>query len=235
MTVSKEQMDKANKVKYENNGLVGVFTRKYISTRITRVVAQTSLRPNQITFISLLVGAIAVYFLSTGQRFNLVIAGILIFFSKILDAVDGELARVKKLETKRGAWLDGISDRLKENLYFFGIALGLYNQTGNVMAWYYAFVAAMGVHMLSIVLEHTGIMDKIVLKNTHGDFWLVRFARKFGIKPQYIALQADTYLFVLYAGVMLNQLMFVLWFFMIVVNLYWLAIVVLVYKKCGAA
>lgn len=231
---SKEQLDKANASKYEKNGIIGVFTRKYISTKITALACRTSLKPNQITFISLFIGITASYFLSTGQRLNLVIAGVLIFFSKILDAVDGELARVKKLETKRGAWLDGISDRLKENLYFFGIALGLYNQTGDVMAWYYAFIAVIAVHMLSIVLEHTGIMDKTVLKNTHSDFWLVRFARKLGMKPQYIALQADTYLFVLYVGVILNQLMFVLWFFMIVVNLYWLAIVVLVYSKSGA-
>ncbi|MBI4152958.1 hypothetical protein HY497_00400, partial [Candidatus Woesearchaeota archaeon] len=138
-------------------------------------------------------------------------------------------------ETKRGAWLDGISDRLKENLYFFGIALGLYNQTGDVMVWYYAFVASIGIHMLAIVLEHTGMMDKNVLKSTHGNFLLVRLARKLGIKQQYVALQADTYLFVLYVGVILNQLMLVLWFFMIAVNLYWLAIVVLVYKKSGAS
>src|SRR3989344_4468809 len=233
MTLSK-QLEQANALKYEKNGIVGVFTRKHISTRITALVCRTALMPNHITFISLIVGITATYFLSTGERINLIIAGILIFFSKVLDAVDGEVARVKKLETKRGAWLDGISDRLKENLYFFGIALGLYNQTGNVMAWYYAFVAVIGVHMLSIVLEHTGMMDKSILKSTHGDFWLVLFARKFGIKPQYIALQADTYLFVLYMGVVFNQLMFVLWFFMIVVNLYWLAIVVLVYKRSGA-
>ncbi len=229
--VSKKQLERANKVKYEKNGVVGVFTRRYISTNITQIVARTSLKPNHITFFSLIVGIAAFYFLSTGQRLNLVIAGVLIFLSKILDAVDGELARVKKLETKRGAWLDGISDRLKENVYFFGIALGLYNQTGNVMVWYYAFIASIGVHMLAIVLEHTGMMDKSALKETHSDFWLVKIARKCGIKQQYLALQADTYLFVLYVGVVLNQLLFVLWFFMIVINLYWLAIVVLVYRR----
>ena len=234
MTLSK-QLEQANALKYEKNGIVGVFTRKHISTRITALVCRTALMPNHITFISLIVGITATYFLSTGERINLIIAGILIFLSKILDAVDGEVARVKKLETKRGAWLDGISDRFKENLYFFGIALGFYNQTGSVMAWYYAFVAAIGVHMLSIVLEHTGMMDKSVLKSTHSDFWLVRFARKFGIKPQYVALQADTYLFILYVGVIFNQLLFVLWFFMIAVNLYWLAIVVLVYKRSDAS
>ena len=233
MTVSK-QLEQANAIKYEKNGIVGVFTRKHISTRITALVCRTELKPNHITIISLLIGILATYFLSTGERINLLIAGILIFFSKVLDAVDGEVARVKKLETKMGAWLDGISDRLKENLYFFGIALGLYNQTGNVMAWYYAFIAVISVHMLSIVLEHTGIMDKGMLKSTHGEFWLVRLVRKLGIKPQYIALRADTYLFFFYVGVLFNQLVFVLWFFMIVVNLYWLAIAVLVYKKSGA-
>jgi len=172
-----------------------------------------------------------VCFLSTGGRVNLVIAGVLIFISKIFDAVDGELARLKKMETARGAWLDGISDRFKENLIFFGIALGLYNQTGNVVVWYYAFIAIISIHMLSIVLEHTGRMDKKILQKTQEDTLLVKLARKLGIKPQFLALQADTYLFITYIAIMLNQLMFILWFFMIVMNLYWLTIVVLVYLK----
>ena len=87
--------------------------------------------------------------------------------------------------------------------------------------------------MLSIVLEHTGMMDKNALKSTQEDFWLVRLAKKIGIRPQFLALQADTYLFIIYVGIILNQLMSILWFFMIMMNLYWIAIVILVFIKKG--
>ncbi|MBT6774369.1 CDP-alcohol phosphatidyltransferase family protein [Candidatus Woesearchaeota archaeon] len=226
-------MDDINKEKYQKNGIIGVLTRKFISTKISSLLAKTRLTPNQITLFSLIIGLIGIYFLSTGERTNLIVAGILIFFSKIFDAVDGELARLKRMETPRGAWIDGISDRFKENLIFLGVAIALYRQTGDVYVWLYAFIAVISIHMLSIVLEHTGMMDKNALKNTQEDFWMVRFAKKIGIRPQFLALQADTYLFIIYVSIILNQLMFILWFFMVVMNLYWIVIVILVFIKKG--
>ncbi len=229
MNKHKKILNEINKVKYEKNGIIGVFTRKHISTKISLILSKTKITPNQITLFSFIIGIVGIFFLSTGERINLVIAGILIFWSKIFDAVDGEIARIKRMETKTGAWLDGISDRFKENLLFFGIALGLYNQTGDVMVWYYSFIAIISIHMLSIVLEHTGQMDKRALQNTHSNFWLVKLTTKLRIKPQYLALQADTYLFITYSLIILNKLMLVLWFFMIVMNLYWILIVIMVF------
>ncbi|GEM_PF-4714387 len=230
MKITAENLELINQEKYQKNGIIGVFTRKHISTKISSWLAQTSITPTQITFFSLLLGLSGIYLLSTGERYNLIGAGLLIFLSKIFDAVDGEVARLKQICTPRGAWLDGLSDRFKENLLCLGLALGLYHQTGEVAVWYYSFLAIIGLHMLSLVLEHTGKMDKTVLGQAHQEFWLVRLARKIGLKPQYIALQADTYLFMIYVTIILNQLWLTLWFIIIVINLYWLAMVIVVYR-----
>lgn len=230
MKITREELDLINQEKYKKNGIIGVFTRKYISTKISSRLAHTSITPTQITFFSLLLGLGGIYLLSTGERYNLVWAGLLIFLSKIFDAVDGEVARLKKMCTPRGAWLDGLSDRFKENLLCLGLALGLYHQTGEVAVWYYSFLAIIGLHMLSLVLEHTGKMDKTALGQAHQEFWLIKLARKIGLKPQYLALQADTYLFVIYLSIILDQLWFTLWFIIIAINLYWLAIVIVIYR-----
>ena len=229
----REELDQINKVKYQKNGIIGVFTRRYISSNITKLLVKTPLKPNHITFLSLMFGLTGCYLLSTGQPNLLIASGIFIFLSKILDGVDGEVARLKNLVSKRGGWLDGISDRFKENVLFFCLALGLYNQSGDIKSFIYGFVAIIAIHMLSIVLEHTGQMDKGALQRTQEDTLIVKIAKKLGIKPQFMALQADTYLFIAYVGIMLNQLEFVLWFFMVIMNLYWLAIVFFVYLKTG--
>ncbi len=230
MKITPEDLEQINQVKYQKNGIIGVFTRKHISTKISSWLAQISITPTQITFFSLLLGISGIYLLSTGERYNLIAAGLLIFLSKIFDAVDGEVARLKQMCTPRGAWLDGLSDRFKENLLCLGLALGLYHQTGEIAVWYYSFLGIIGLHMLSLVLEHTGRMGKEVLGQAHQEFWLVKFAKKIRLKPQYLALQADTYLFVIYVSIILNQLWFTLWFIIIAINLYWLAIVIVIYR-----
>ncbi|HLD72982.1 MAG TPA: CDP-alcohol phosphatidyltransferase family protein [Candidatus Nanoarchaeia archaeon] len=230
MKITLAELEQINQEKYQKNGLIGVFTRKHISTKISSWLAQTPITPTQITFFSLLLGLSGIYLLSTGERYYLIGAGLLIFLSKIFDAVDGEVARLKQRCTPRGAWLDGLSDRFKENLLCLGLALGLFHQTGEVEVWFYSFLAIIGLHMLSLVLEHTGKMDKTVLGQAHQEFWLVKLAKRIGLKPQYLALQADTYLFIIYVSITLNQLWFTLWFIIIAINLYWLAIVVLVYQ-----
>ncbi|HLC81910.1 MAG TPA: CDP-alcohol phosphatidyltransferase family protein [Candidatus Nanoarchaeia archaeon] len=220
-----------NRLKYQKNGFIGVFTRKHFSSKISLFLAHSRLTPNQITFFSLVLALVGIYFLSTGERLNLIIAGILIFLSKIFDAVDGELARLKGLVTERGGWLDGISDRFKENMLFLGLTFGLYHQSPSPVVWLYGFLAIISIHMLSIVLEHTGKMDPGILQRTQEGTFIVKIARRLGIKPQYLALQADVYFFITSVLIIANQLKLILWFYMVVMNFYWLIIVFLVYKK----
>ena len=76
-------------------------------------------------------------------------------------------------------------------------------------------------------------MDKNILQITHEETFFVKIARSLNIKPQYLALQADVYLFITYTLIILNQLELILWFYIIIMNLYWLIIVILVFHKKG--
>jgi phosphatidylglycerophosphate synthase len=231
--ITRKHLDEINQVKYQKNGLVGILTRKYISSNLTRLLSRTSLTPNQITLISFFIGLSSFILIASGNPYCLPFAGLLLYFSKVFDSIDGEIARLKHLESARGAWIDGISDRFKENLLIFSITFGLYRQTNDPKVWIYGFIAVIALHMLSIVLEHTGKMDKGILQRTQEDTFIVKIAKKLNLRSQFFALQADTYLFITALLVIFNQLFIALLFYLIIINVYWLMIVLFVFLKKG--
>ena len=84
------------------------------------------LTPNQLTLTSLFIGFIACAYFFKGDLVSLVIGGILVQLSFIVDCMDGQFARYSKKFSAMGAWLDRISDRIKDFAYFFSLAFGFF-------------------------------------------------------------------------------------------------------------
>ena len=80
--------------------------------------------PNQVTLISFAVGLLSAYAFSRGTFWNIFAGAILLQLSIIIDCADGELARYTRKFSGLGAWLDAITDRIKEYLVFFALAYG---------------------------------------------------------------------------------------------------------------
>lgn len=77
------------------------------------------LSPNQITVLALVFAIIAAYFAYLGQP----IAALLFFIiAGATDAIDGAVARARNEVTARGAYIDGIIDRLVEFLMILSFA-----------------------------------------------------------------------------------------------------------------
>ncbi|GAH39487.1 unnamed protein product, partial [marine sediment metagenome] len=72
---------------------------------------------NQYTLISLLFVAISFSFLI---NLNLVLALIFFLLAGLLDFIDGAVARFTQKATKKGAYLDTISDRYVEGIILLG-------------------------------------------------------------------------------------------------------------------
>ncbi|MBI2085176.1 MAG: CDP-alcohol phosphatidyltransferase family protein [Candidatus Aenigmarchaeota archaeon] len=75
--------------------------------------------PNQWTLLSLIFGGAG--FLLASIYGNLIASLVLFFLAFFFDYVDGAVARYSKLETKKGAYIDGISDRFVEAFIIFGL------------------------------------------------------------------------------------------------------------------
>src|SRR5207245_5334755 len=73
--------------------------------------------PNKVTLLRVAVGFAAVSLFGRGAWANL-LAVALTVASIALDALDGHIARKKKMATPMGAQLDILGDRMIENVYF---------------------------------------------------------------------------------------------------------------------
>jgi len=94
--------------------------------------------PNKVTALRVAVGFAAVSLFGRGPWANLAAVGLTVT-SIALDALDGHLARTKKLATPMGAQIDILGDRMIENVYFTYFAV-----VGMVSFWLPIFFFARG-------------------------------------------------------------------------------------------
>jgi CDP-diacylglycerol--glycerol-3-phosphate 3-phosphatidyltransferase len=94
--------------------------------------------PNKVTALRVAVGFAAVSLFGRGAWANLAAVGLTVA-SIALDALDGHIARTKKLATPMGAQVDILGDRMIENVYFTYFAV-----VGMVSLWLPVFFFARG-------------------------------------------------------------------------------------------
>lgn len=133
---------------------IGYLLHRKISIRITKYLARTNVTPNQITFISLLIGLAAIPFFAIGGYINLVIGAILLNFAYTMDCVDGEIAKLKNMQSEFGATFDFITDIAVEPPVYFAITLGLYMQFREIWIWALGFLVIYGVLMSHYILQY---------------------------------------------------------------------------------
>lgn len=75
--------------------------------------------PNQITIASLVLH-IPIFFAIVAEQYTLAAIMLVLFAS--LDALDGALARVQKVDSEAGMLLDASTDRMKESMLFIALA-----------------------------------------------------------------------------------------------------------------
>ncbi|MCF8246709.1 MAG: CDP-alcohol phosphatidyltransferase family protein [Saprospiraceae bacterium] len=114
------------------DGWVSRNLNRPISTLFSRVLAHTSITPNQFTIVTGLIGLSTAWFLAKGAEggtsgyWNYLIGGALFHFTSVLDGVDGELARLKFKSSPFGQWLDTVVDNTSYLAALGGIITGLY-------------------------------------------------------------------------------------------------------------
>lgn len=106
-------------------------------------VARTSVTPNQITFLSVVVFIVAAWMIAVATPGMVLWAGALIAVGNVLDCADGQLARVKRNGTQYGRILDGIGDYISAIAFF--IAIGYWGLSHSIepLIWWPMTVATM--------------------------------------------------------------------------------------------
>jgi hypothetical protein len=113
-----------------NDGFYSVFFLRRVSKLLTWAAVKVGATPNQITIASFAIGLYAAFLFAQGDTWSLIGGAILLQVSIIVDCVDGEIARYTRKFSELGAWLDAITDRVKEYAVFLGLAYGAYVHNG---------------------------------------------------------------------------------------------------------
>jgi phosphatidylglycerophosphate synthase len=100
-----------------------LFFRR-ISLPLSLRLARTRVRPSWITAFGLGTGITGAVLIAMGDRKLMVVGAVLAMVAKLLDAMDGEVARAKHLDTATGYVLDGLADRLRDTSLIVGAGVG---------------------------------------------------------------------------------------------------------------
>ncbi len=132
------------------------------SKKMTRVFLNTPITPNQITFFSFAMGLGSAFCFAGGTYAMNVLAGLLLLFSTWVDGADGEIARLKFMESELGGKLDIICDNIVHFFVFGAIGWGVSKATGDETYLYLGALAAFA-SLASFIL-----LGAIILKKNTG-------------------------------------------------------------------
>ncbi|MBV8631884.1 MAG: flippase-like domain-containing protein [Silvibacterium sp.] len=105
------------------------FNRR-ISVPISRQLIKLSITPNMVSIFTLGVGLAAGIMFARGGYWNMLAGAVLSVFASILDGCDGEVARLKLMESDFGCWLETVCDWLYYVFVFAGMTIGLARTLG---------------------------------------------------------------------------------------------------------
>ena len=134
-------LEKMNKVPreaqfFDVNGLWYFF-----NGWLVRILYPTPITPNQITFLSLVLGLLSAGFYVSGKPDALVWGAVFLYGKVILDNVDGNLARARGVSSRFGRFLDSLADFLVTVLVYIGATFYLVQENGDIGLWYLGFFA----------------------------------------------------------------------------------------------
>lgn len=124
---------------------IGMGAGKIIQL-IVRALALSRVNPNVLTFVGLLINAVAAVYLALG-RFR--VAGCIIIFAGLFDMVDGRVARETNQVTRFGAFFDSVLDRYSD----LGLLIGLLVYYGTINRPFYVVLTAV-VMMASVLISY---------------------------------------------------------------------------------
>ena len=184
--------------------------------------------PNRITAASFLVAVVATLGILVGGSAWFIAAAILIHLSHILDCMDGQMARYRKVSSPIGSYYDRLTDQVQVILWFGAAGYAAYEQSASVTP---VFLAMIGIAFYGlrgytkyIALEIETAQDPDYLATTARLKQLEPTAGLgFGLRANWawfmreqskvLAFDEGVFIFMLSAALVFDQLVPMLWVF----------------------
>ncbi len=144
----------------DTEGFMSRYFERRISLFITKRLINTYITPNQITIISVLIGLLGAAFMAIGQGLWQIIGAWLFLAHSIVDGCDGEIARLKFLESKIGGILDFWGDNVVHAAVFGAIGFEWWTRTGQELAIILSLIAIFGTFFSASIVFFTTMKKK---------------------------------------------------------------------------
>jgi phosphatidylglycerophosphate synthase len=107
-------------IKPQDNAITRYLYRP-VSFPLTRLLVWTPITPNQVSYLVAVIVAIGCW-ITAHESMSRALAGtVIVLVASYLDCCDGEIARVKLLSSRYGAWIDTVVDELSSLGYMIAI------------------------------------------------------------------------------------------------------------------
>ena len=157
-----------------NDGPVARWLNRPLSIRLSRWLVKYPISPNQISIFSFLCSMAAAALFLAGDRFLLLLGGVLAQFASVVDGCDGEVARLKFQQSNYGGWLDAVLDRYADAFLLFGLTWYAFVTMGNRWVLVAGFGALVGSFLISYTADK---YDNLMRTRYRRGFTLVRMGR----------------------------------------------------------
>jgi phosphatidylglycerophosphate synthase len=169
-------------LKSGSDGWVDRYLNRNLSPWFSRWFLRLSLAPNHVTFVALTIGLLSAMCFAHGGWVSNVIGALLLQWSAVIDCCDGEVARLKFMESTSGYYLDIACDNLVHIAVFGGIAWASYQDLGQTSSLLLGGLAAFGTTMAFFVVLTTrhgrprmasATLDRLIDALANRDFSLI--------------------------------------------------------------
>jgi phosphatidylglycerophosphate synthase len=107
------------------DGIISRLVNRRLSLAITRRLLPLPVTPNQITAVASLFGIAGAGVAYRGGYWNLLVGTMLFQTQSILDGCDGEIARLKYLQSRAGEWFDQTADDALNMAFLLAVGAAL--------------------------------------------------------------------------------------------------------------
>ena len=143
-----------------NNALIWVVS--ILVYPISKFFAFLKIKPNSLTFFSVIFTVLAFYFLIINQYFLFLFFWLL---NIIFDFCDGQVARISKNVNKSLLRFDHLSDVFKISIIFLGTAIHLKDESLWILIFSTNFF-----YLFYVILNHSVIKTKNLKKSKKNDY-----------------------------------------------------------------
>jgi phosphatidylglycerophosphate synthase len=180
-----------------------------LASLIARAVFRTRVSPNDLSYLSCLLGLLGAWCLSRGSYPEAVAGALLAQASSVVDGADGMLARARNACTTYGAHLDLLLDRVIDFFVLGGIAMGLWARFNSPTLAMLGLLTA-GLYLLQI---HVFYLTKSVLGvKATGDTGEARAILYWFILAFGVADRLDLFVYVMLAETVIVNLVRLVYF-----------------------